>query len=248
MKKWPLFLTALLGAALWVASGLRAADNKMNSTKPPVFKDALECKPGEISACGLPSNVVIDMSKARVQRTEAEWRARLTPDQYHVAREQGTEPPFRNEYWDNHADGVYFSVGSDTPLFDSRDKFDSGTGWPSFTKPIEKALVGETTDNSYGMEAWRSTATWTARTLGTCSRTARGQPGCATASIPPRFASCPAPTMRPGWRRTLRPGRSNSLRCWLSRSGPTGEREAGTHGHFRAAGVLGAAGVGSLHG
>jgi peptide-methionine (R)-S-oxide reductase len=151
MKKWPLFLTALLGATALVASGLRAADNKMKSTKTSVPKDALECKPGEISACGLPSNVVIDMSKTRVQHTDAEWRKLLTPRQYQVARQQGTEPSFQNEYWDNHADGVYFSVCSDTPLFDSRDKFDSGTGWPSFTKPIEKALVGETTDSSYGM-------------------------------------------------------------------------------------------------
>ena len=114
-------------------------------------KDALECKPGEISACGLPSNVVIDMSKAKVQRTDAEWRALLTPEQFKVARQQGTEPPFRNAYHDHKEDGVYFSVCSETPLFDSRDKFDSGTGWPSFTKPIERAFVGETKDVSYGM-------------------------------------------------------------------------------------------------
>jgi peptide-methionine (R)-S-oxide reductase len=151
MKQWPLFLTILLGAAVPAASGLHAADNNMKSTKISVPKDALECKPGEISACGLPSNVVIDMSKARVQHTDAEWQKLLTPRQYQVARQQGTEPPFQNEYWNNHADGVYFSVCSDTPLFDSRDKFESGTGWPSFTKPIEKALVGETTDSSYGM-------------------------------------------------------------------------------------------------
>lgn len=151
MKKWPLFLAALLGAAALAASGLHAADKKMKSAKTPSAKDALECKPGEISACGLPSNVVIDMSKTKVQRTDAEWKKLLTPRQFQVARQQGTEPPFQNEYWDLHADGVYFSVCSDTPLFDSRDKFDSGTGWPSFTKPIEKALVGESRDVSYGM-------------------------------------------------------------------------------------------------
>lgn len=105
----------------------------------------------EKSACGLPSHVVIDMSKAQVQRTDAEWKARLTPMQFRVARQQGTEPPFQNEFWNSHEDGVYFSVGSDTPLFDSRDKFDSGTGWPSFTKPIEPAFVGEHRDVSYGM-------------------------------------------------------------------------------------------------
>lgn len=131
-----------------------AADMKTNptmSSASSAAKDALECKPGEKSACGLPSNVVIDMSKTKVQRTDADWQARLTPIQYRVARKQGTEPPFQNEYWNNHEDGVYFSVCSDTPLFDSRDKFESGTGWPSFTKPVEKAFVGETTDSSHGM-------------------------------------------------------------------------------------------------
>lgn len=125
------------------------AQTEMKSTSAP--KDALQCKPGEISACGLPSNVVIDMSKTKVQRTDDEWRRLLNPRQFQVARKQGTEPPFQNEYWDNHEDGVYFSICSDTPLFDSRDKFESGTGWPSFTKPIEKAFVGETVDYSYGM-------------------------------------------------------------------------------------------------
>ncbi len=128
-----------------------SAATASSSTPPAVAKDALECKPGEVSACGLPSNVVIDLSKTKVQRTDADWRGRLTPIQYRVARQQGTEPPFQNEYWNHHEDGVYFSVCSDTPLFDSRDKFDSGTGWPSFTKPIEKAFIGEHVDSSFGM-------------------------------------------------------------------------------------------------
>ncbi|MEI6862518.1 MAG: peptide-methionine (R)-S-oxide reductase MsrB [Verrucomicrobiota bacterium] len=123
----------------------------MKNTKLSSGPDALLCQPGEISACGLPSNVVIDMGKAKVQHTEAEWMARLTPLQFSVARKQGTEPPFQNRYWDNHENGVYFSVCSDTPLFDSRDKFESGTGWPSFTQPLEKAFVGETKDTSHGM-------------------------------------------------------------------------------------------------
>jgi peptide-methionine (R)-S-oxide reductase len=105
----------------------------------------------EKSACGLPSRVVIDMAGRAVQRTEAEWRALLTPEQFRVTRRQGTEPPFHNEYWDHHEDGVYFSVGSDTPLFDSRDKFDSGTGWPSFTRPIEARFVATEVDESHGM-------------------------------------------------------------------------------------------------
>ena len=105
----------------------------------------------EKSACGLPSAAVIDMSRNTVKKTDAEWQQVLTPMQFRVTRKQGTEPPFQNEFWDHHADGVYFSVCSDTPLFDSRDKFESGTGWPSFTKPIEKTFVGETVDTSHGM-------------------------------------------------------------------------------------------------
>ncbi len=140
IRLFPLFSALALTAC---------AQSDMKSTSSA--KDALQCKPGEVSACGLPSNVVIDMSKAKVQLTDAQWRERLNPRQFQVARQQGTEPPFQNEYWDNHADGVYFSVCSETPLFDSRDKFESGTGWPSFTKPIERAFVGETVDVSYGM-------------------------------------------------------------------------------------------------
>jgi methionine-R-sulfoxide reductase len=125
----------------------------MKSTKPDApASEAAYCPPDDAkSACGLPSKVVIDMSKAKVKRTDAEWRARLTPEQFRVSRQQGTEPPFRNAYWDNHADGVYFCVGCDTPLFDSRHKFDSGTGWPSYWQPLEKVFIGEETDSSWGM-------------------------------------------------------------------------------------------------
>ncbi len=109
------------------------------------------CTVGARSACGLPSQVVIDLSKTKVQRTDAEWRSRLTPAQYRVARRQGTEPPFDNAYWDFHGDGVFVCVGCDTPLFDSRHKFNSGTGWPSYWQPVEPAFVAETVDTSHGM-------------------------------------------------------------------------------------------------
>ena len=151
MKKSLLSSLALFAAAVVASTGLRADDSTMKA-KDQKSTDGAACAiDGPKSACGLPSKVVIDMSKTKVKRTEAEWRARLTPEQFNVARQQGTEPPFRNAYWNNHEDGVYFAVGSDTPLFDSRDKFESGTGWPSFTKPIEPAFVGETTDSSWGM-------------------------------------------------------------------------------------------------
>lgn len=152
MNKWS--ATILLSAvAAGLAALVHASTPAMKSTKPDTpASDAAYCPPGDTkSACGLPSQVVIDMSKAKVQRTDAEWRQRLTPEQYRVARQQGTEPPFRNAYWDHHADGVYFCVGCDTPLFDSRHKFDSGTGWPSYWQPLEKVFIGEETDSSWGM-------------------------------------------------------------------------------------------------
>ncbi len=78
-------------------------------------------------------------------------KGRLTAMQYEVACEGGTEPPFRNEYWDNHEPGIYVDVVSGKPLFSSTDKFDSGTGWPSFTRPIDPSQVVEHDDHSYGM-------------------------------------------------------------------------------------------------
>ena len=80
-----------------------------------------------------------------------ELKQKLTPMQYHVTQEAGTEPPFRNEYWNEHRDGVYVDIVSGKPLFTSKDKFDSGCGWPSFTKPIAAAEVVEKKDSTLGM-------------------------------------------------------------------------------------------------
>ncbi len=82
----------------------------------------------------------------------AELKKRLTPEQFHVTCEAGTEPAFRNAYWNNHAAGIYVDVITGEALFTSLDKFESGTGWPSFTKPIAKENVIEHTDRAYGME------------------------------------------------------------------------------------------------
>ncbi len=76
---------------------------------------------------------------------------KLTPLQYSVARMGGTEKPFANEYWNNHADGIYVDIMSGEPLFSSLDKFDSGTGWPSFSRPLEKAAVKEKADHTSGI-------------------------------------------------------------------------------------------------
>jgi methionine-R-sulfoxide reductase len=75
-----------------------------------------------------------------------ELRTKLTPEQFHVTQEEGTEPPFRNEYWDNKRAGIYVDVVSGEPLFSSLDKYDSGTGWPSFSKPLEPENIATHTD------------------------------------------------------------------------------------------------------
>ena len=82
---------------------------------------------------------------------DAELRKRLTKEQYYVTKQNGTERPFANEYWDNKRAGIYVDVISGEPLFSSLDKFDSGTGWPSFTKPLAKENVIEKSDSSHGM-------------------------------------------------------------------------------------------------
>jgi peptide methionine sulfoxide reductase msrA/msrB len=82
---------------------------------------------------------------------DEELRGRLTPVQFKVTREEGTEPPFNNEYWNNHEAGIYVDVVSGEPLFSSTDKYDSGTGWPSFTRPLEPGNIVEKSDRSFFM-------------------------------------------------------------------------------------------------
>jgi peptide-methionine (R)-S-oxide reductase len=87
----------------------------------------------------------------KITKTDAEWKALLTPEQYRVTREQGTEWAFKNAYWNNHAAGVYLCVACGQPLFSSDTKFDSGTGWPSFYRPVDENNVEENRDTSLGM-------------------------------------------------------------------------------------------------
>ncbi|GAB4212853.1 MAG: peptide-methionine (R)-S-oxide reductase MsrB [Synechococcales cyanobacterium] len=81
-----------------------------------------------------------------VTYTDAEWRTRLTPEQYRVLRQEGTEPPFQNSYHDNKQAGTYVCAGCDLPLFTADAKYDSGTGWPSFWQPIAPTAIGTKTD------------------------------------------------------------------------------------------------------
>jgi peptide-methionine (R)-S-oxide reductase len=85
-------------------------------------------------------------------QTASDLRARLTPIQYNVTQEAGTERPFTGAYWDNHADGVYRCIVCHAPLFDAGQKFESGTGWPSFFDVVEHGKVTTVTDRTYGME------------------------------------------------------------------------------------------------
>jgi len=88
---------------------------------------------------------------SRVVKSPDEWKQRLTPLQYHVMREKGTEPPFTGELWKNKQPGIYLCAGCQTPLFSAETKYESGTGWPSFWQPVHDGNIGTETDTSYFM-------------------------------------------------------------------------------------------------
>jgi peptide-methionine (R)-S-oxide reductase len=90
--------------------------------------------------------------ETEITKTDAQWREELTPEQYAVLRKAGTERAFTGKYWDNHADGMYRCVCCGAPLFDSKTKFDSGTGWPSFTAPAAEENVATKSDASHFMQ------------------------------------------------------------------------------------------------
>ena len=90
-------------------------------------------------------------AEPQVNKSDAEWRRELTPEQYHVTRKKGTEAPFTGAYWKTRDDGTYRCVACGSELFDSTDKFDSGTGWPSFTTPVADGCVHTEADNSFFM-------------------------------------------------------------------------------------------------
>ena len=101
--------------------------------------------------------VAEDLGKKKVEKTEAVWRAELTPEQYHVLREKGTERPFTGALVNNHADGFYHCAACDAPLFKSDTKFESGSGWPSFFDPINKDAIHLHEDRTFGMKRVEAT-------------------------------------------------------------------------------------------
>jgi methionine-R-sulfoxide reductase len=122
-------LIAIIVAAtsFWTAVGVTALDSQA-PVPPPSAENGLYEKP-----------------------SQAELKQLLTPLQFKVTQKDGTERPFRNEYWDNHEEGIYVDIVSGVPLFSSRDKYESGTGWPSFTRPLESGNIVIHADRSFGM-------------------------------------------------------------------------------------------------
>lgn len=102
-------------------------------------------------ACQTPIASQEEAHSYPIQKTEQEWKELLSDTQFHILRKQGTERAFTGAYWDNKKEGTYYSAATGQPLFSSKHKYKSGTGWPSFYKPIEEDAVREIVDKSYGM-------------------------------------------------------------------------------------------------
>jgi methionine-R-sulfoxide reductase len=139
----PLLLAGVTGAILAITALLLIAGNAASTDSQDTT--AMNGNPGETTPAAAAHT---DYQKP----ADEELRERLSPLQYEVTQKEGTEPAFRNEYWDNHAEGIYVDVVSGEPLFSSRDKFESGTGWPSFTRPISATSIVEHEDRRFFMK------------------------------------------------------------------------------------------------
>jgi len=138
-KSRPLAATVMAAAALLaLAACARNGEAAGTSTASTAISPAPRWEGGDMTTYAKPS--------------DEELKKRLTPQQYQVTQREGTEPAFRNEYWDNHRPGIYVDVVSGEPLFSSLDKFESGTGWPSFTRPLEPANVATRDDRTLWMK------------------------------------------------------------------------------------------------
>lgn len=102
-------------------------------------------------ACQTTSDIKEENRSYPVQKTDDEWKEMLSDEQFRILRKKGTEPAFSGEYWDNKEKGIYYSAATGQPLFSSEHKYKSGTGWPSFYKPINENAVLEVEDRSFGM-------------------------------------------------------------------------------------------------
>ena len=135
-----------------------------------------------IGASALPASAQkARPSEGGTKMSDQELRQKLTPEQYRVTQEDGTERAFANEYWDNHEAGIYVDVVSGEPLFASIHKYDSGTGWPSFTQPLVADNIVEKQDRSWFVATPRSARRAPTPTSATSSTTGPRRPACATA-------------------------------------------------------------------
>ena len=132
-------LAFVIVAVLAVAGGDREKEDAMTGSMENTMTNGVPVPPPGIS------------EGKYMKPSSSELKKSLTPTQYNVTQEDGTEPPHRNEYWDNHRQGIYVDVVSGEPLFSSTDKYESGTGWPSFTRPLEPGNIVSITDRSWGM-------------------------------------------------------------------------------------------------
>jgi peptide-methionine (R)-S-oxide reductase len=135
------FFLKLLGASVPAATLVKSASAFGTGKKQTV-------KIVEFDASGVRTGVV---EVEKIEKPLADWKKQLDPEQFQVTRQAGTERPFTGKYANNHADGLYHCICCNTVLFDSKTKFESGTGWPSFWQPVAKENVTVTSDNSLGM-------------------------------------------------------------------------------------------------
>jgi methionine-R-sulfoxide reductase len=142
MKKF----IAILAGSLFLGAFCLA-----QSPEQPAKPKASKVAKGPKGSKGKEGRKMESKSVEKVVKTDEEWAKILTPMQFEVMRKKGTERAFTGEYWDNHEKGTYVCAGCAQELFNSKTKFDSGTGWPSFWEPVTKQNVETETDNSYGM-------------------------------------------------------------------------------------------------
>ncbi len=146
--RYSLIVCGILAAALFVS-----ACKDQNATTRTTGENGSATRVNGPTAKSDDSTTVLAREKGAMndKMPDAEWKKKLTPMQYAVTRCSDTEPPFTGEYWNHKGDGMYTCVCCGEPLFDSKTKFDSGTGWPSFFDPADKAAIAESRDPSHGM-------------------------------------------------------------------------------------------------
>jgi len=136
------FLTGLMAVSAWLA-GCGGTDLATVGTPDSLTTGATSTNQSALTKLELEWNMT-----NKITKTEDEWRKELTPEQFHVLRQEGTERAFTGKLWNNHETGIYYCAGCGLALFDSSHKFESGTGWPSFWQPLKSEHVGSEEDNS----------------------------------------------------------------------------------------------------